>query len=769
MKHPRFQVLFVLAAGALLGFAAASGRFAFGQADEAKVIVLTVRLPADAALLIDDHMTTETGGVRTFQTPPLPVGRYYAYTLKATSQGKEVTRKISIAYGVDNTFDLRGEFLPAAKDTVHPKHFTAQAGQFQGKVMGAGSPIAGSTVTLYAAGDGAPTQVAQGKSGDDGTFKLDVRAVGKADGKVLYLVARGGTPKAAADKGANDAVALLALLGTELPKTVTVNELTTVASAFTAARFINGESISGHPLGLRIAAGNVPNLVDPATGEWGKVLLDPLNSTQTTTLANLNTLGSLLSAFYTVADEDWRARFLTAATPPDGARPKSTLEAMANIARRPWANAKDLFALFEEVYPQPKDGARRKAPFVPYLAWSPPDFALSLCFAGGGMCANGRFLFDADGNLWSGQNWMPGSQSGVLRSIGGGVIKFSPNGKPLSPPITGFTGMGLDGVGWGTAVTREHVWASSFNGKILVMDFNGRPVGKESDFPFKEKIFALMGIGVADSGDVWIADGAGDQLLHFPGGRTKDGRIVKVKGLKSPFDIVIDSKNRVWVSNSQSDTLVRFPADDPAKVETFRAGIAVRALALDSKENVWVASNASLDFPIPKVPDGASIMEQFRIMGGAMLRYPKSTGVVHMIRPDGTQLEPKGFTGGGAVDVPWGLNVDGNDDVWVGNFSPRNNGVVLMAGADAKGHPKGTKAGDVLHVFRGGSIQLLTDVSIDPAGNVWAANNWNDPRAAVEPNPPSRTSTWGGGSGLTVIYGVASPVKPPRMGKVRKP
>jgi hypothetical protein len=376
-------------------------------------------------------------------------------------------------------------------------------------------------------------------------------------------------------------------------------------------------------------------------------------------------------------------------------------------------------------------------------------------------------MFDAEGNLWSGQNWMPGSQSGVLRSIGGGVIKMSPNGTPLSPPITGFRGMGLDGVGWGTAVTREHVWASSFSGKILVMDFQGRPVAKEDDFPFRQKLSNLMGVGVSATGDVWVADGAGDQLLYFPGGRIKDGRIVKVKGLKSPFDIVIDSQKRVWVSNSQSETVVRFPMDDPNKVEEFRCGLAVRALALDSNENVWVASNASLDFPMPKVPDGATIMEQFRIMAGAVFKYPKSTGMINMIRPDGTQLEPKGFTGGGEVEVPWGLNIDGNDDVWIGNFGPRNFGVVFMAGADAKGHPAGTKPGDVLHVFRSGSIQLLTDVAIDPAGNVWAANNWNDPRAAAEPDPENRISTWGGGSGLTVIYGVASPVQPPRMGKVR--
>jgi hypothetical protein len=392
---------------------------------------------------------------------------------------------------------------------------------------------------------------------------------------------------------------------------------------------------------------------------------------------------------------------------------------------------------------------------------------LSLCFSGGGMFANGRFMFDAEGNLWSGQNWLPGSQSGVVHNIGGGVLKMSPNGKALSPPISGFAGMGIDGVGWGTAVTRDRVWASSFNGKILVMDFDGKPVATETDFPFKEKFLGLMGIGVAANGDVWIADGSNNQLLFFPDGRIKNGRIVRVPGLKSPFDIVIDPQNRVWVSNSQSTTVLRFPASDPTKVETFQAGLVVRALALDSHANVWVASNTSLDFPMPKVASGASIMEQFEIMGAAMLRYPKPTGVINMIRPDGTQPVPAGFTGGGAVDVPWGLNLDGNNNVWIGNLSPRNRAVVLLAGVDSAANPPGTKPGDLLHVFKSGSIQMLTDVSIDPAGNVWAANNWNDPAAATATDPVRATSTWGGGSGLTVIYGAAAPVKGPRMGVMR--
>jgi hypothetical protein len=100
----------------------------------------------------------------------------------------------------------------------------------------------------------------------------------------------------------NPAIALLTVLGSSPPSKVVINELTTVASAFTSARFLNGDALSGNPLGLRIAAGNAPNLVEPATGGWGKVLLDPLNSSMTTTLAKFDTLGSLIT-YATVANK----------------------------------------------------------------------------------------------------------------------------------------------------------------------------------------------------------------------------------------------------------------------------------------------------------------------------------------------------------------------------------------------------------------------------------------------------------------------------------
>src|SRR5262249_20180904 len=209
------------------------------------------------------------------------------------------------------------------------------SGELAGRVQGAGSPIAGSTVTLYAAGEGQPTQLAQGKSGDDGTFKLAVGAgqlKGAAD-KVLYVVARGGTPKAEGAKGPNDAVALLAVLGTDPPKTVTVNEVTTVASVWTGAQLLDSDVMSGPKLGLHIAAGTVPNFVDRSTGGYGTIIQDALNSGQPPTLATFATLANVRAGAVTQVQPDATAKFLAAATPRSGKAPADTLTALEGVAR----------------------------------------------------------------------------------------------------------------------------------------------------------------------------------------------------------------------------------------------------------------------------------------------------------------------------------------------------------------------------------------------------------------------------------------------------
>jgi hypothetical protein len=126
-----------------------------------------------------------------------------------------------------------------------------------GAVRLAGQPVAGAKVTLWRTADkAAPSSLVETATDETGTFKMQGFPEGQPGG-IYYLTTKSGPA---------DAVALLSVLGEKTPPAVVVNELTTAASTFTAAQFINGGAISGNPLGLRIAAGNAPNLVDPATG-----------------------------------------------------------------------------------------------------------------------------------------------------------------------------------------------------------------------------------------------------------------------------------------------------------------------------------------------------------------------------------------------------------------------------------------------------------------------------------------------------------------------
>jgi hypothetical protein len=69
--------------------------------------------------------------------------------------------------------------------------------------------------------------------------------------------------------------------------------------------------------------------------------------------------------------------------------------------------------------------------------------------------------------------------------------------------------------------------------------------------------------------------------------------------------------------------------------------------------------------------------------------------------------------------------------------------------------------------YVGGGIEYLTDVAVDPAGNVWVANNWQSVDACFNPAFSEAQSTQCGGTGLTVFYGMAKPVRAPQIGPAR--
>jgi hypothetical protein len=120
----------------------------------------------------------------------------------------------------------------------------AAAVRIEGQVQAGGGAVTGSTVTLWAAGANTPAQLAQATTGADGRYVISVEQV--PGGAVsLYLVATGGVPAVNTAGGNNPAIALIAVLGSEPPARVVVNEMTTVASVWTNAQFLDGATLKG--------------------------------------------------------------------------------------------------------------------------------------------------------------------------------------------------------------------------------------------------------------------------------------------------------------------------------------------------------------------------------------------------------------------------------------------------------------------------------------------------------------------------------------------
>jgi len=655
------------------------------------------------------------------------------------------------------------------------------ADTIEGRVLGAGAPIAQSTVTLWSASADAPKQLGQTQTGDDGRFTLSVESPSGPEG-TLYIVAKGGEPTTRKGGGHNSDIALLTVVGSNLPPKVTINESTTVASVWTHSQFIGGAAIKGNALGLRIASGNVPSFVNIGSGGWGDTIQDPLNSGQTPTMANFATLADLLSACVTLVTADACSKLYAAATPPKGAPPTDTLGAAETIARYPWYKPERLFALLDEFYPVPKGKNLRPVPYMSYLNFSPSAWVLPLKFDGGGYRAGGKAMFDSEGNLWVGDNFTVGwqAQDALWQ---GNATKFNPNGKPLSPITTGFTGGGMEGGTFGAAVdAKDNAWLSCYGGKsIAVFDKNGKPLTPPEGITFNGRLGLMQGIIVTPNGDVWALGVSKRQLLYFPKGDWTRGRIVcegdsaePCKSFRAPFDLAIDQQDRIWVANT-SVNVTRFPAADPSKAENFKTGIINSGLSIDSRGNVWVTNRFGhgllgmahlFDMAAHLKLEGLESATDYMVR--TMSQQKGRDGSVTLLRPDGTQYPGSPFVGDG-LPGPWAATVDGNDNVWIPNFAMPNSPITELCGVRTENCPPGFKTGQQISPpggYVGGGLEMQTDLAISPSGDVWVMNNWQDIDSCYK-NASEVLSTRCGGQGVVIFFGMAKPVRSPQIGPAR--
>ena len=441
--------------------------------------------------------------------------------------------------------------------------------------------------------------------------------------------------------------------------------------------------------------------------------------------------------------------------------------------------------MLDSFYPMVKGKMMRPTPFNPYLSFAPSAWVLPLKFDGGGYRAGGKAMFDSEGNLWVGDNFTVGwqAQDALWQ---GNATKFAPTGKPLSPITTGFAGGGMAGGTFGAAVdAKDNAWLASYGGKsIAVFDKNGKPLTPPDGITFGGKFGLMQGIIVTPSGDVWALGLSKNQVVYFPKGDLTKGRMIcegfkedPCRALSGPFHLGIDQQDRIWVTNAIGDFVTRFAAADPTKVERFKTGFSGSGLGIDSHGNVWVtnrfgnsARGAALMEELVKVakqggnPDAVLTRAMSKQQGGP------NGGSVTLLRPDGTQFPGSPFAGGG-LPGPWAVVVDGNDNVWISNFAMPNSPIAHLCGSRTENCPPGMKTGDQISPlggYAGGGLQMQTDLAIDPAGNVWVMNNWQDIDSCF-PGAEEALSTRCGGQGVVIFYGMAKPVRSPQIGPARAP
>jgi hypothetical protein len=307
-----------------------------------------------------------------------------------------------------------------------PAAFGAAGVSLHGTVMAAGKPLGGAEVTLFAGSREGVSELGQARTDTSGSFGISY--VKPAAG-VLYVQA---APTGASRLRLQSVVGVGSGGGVppQTLTTVTIDELTTVATAYALAQFSGPNGITGPSPGLENAAATAFSLADPVSGKAGAVVTDQDNGGKNQTLATLGTLANLVSLCQ-AGQSPQCGELLRLTAPPGGTVPGNTVQAVLNLVRNPSLSPAGLFAL-----------ARTASVYQPALTAPPTAWILALLYTETDLYASGRIAIDAEGNIWSSNNWLPGTKNPSLY-----VTLLNPVGQPaLGSPIGGG---GMKGGAWG--------------------------------------------------------------------------------------------------------------------------------------------------------------------------------------------------------------------------------------------------------------------------------------------------------------------------------
>lgn len=609
-----------------------------------------------------------------------------------------------------------------------------------------GGPLASSKIELRRAKNGkrGHSVLAKTRSDRGGRFYLQVPSdVRSTD--VLYVTTEGGTrlTSSGASRAVPKQLKLATLLGLSRPGKIAVTERTTAASGFAAAQFLRKDRLRGKAPGLPNAASMSQNLVNIRTGRLAELLHRRPNGNRTSAKATLNSLSNAVSA---CAKKSVQCRkLLRSATAGVGVKPRSTWQAMALTARFPAYRSRKLFRV-----------QKRAKTFAPALTKRPTAWTLALKFVGNRRQFDGpgNVAVDSDGNVWANNNYQ---KSKDPTKICGSKNLFKLLPYERGAPVRTYSGGGLDGAGFGIGIDpKGHIWVGNFGfmgiecttppTRNSVSEF--RPNGKAVSGPLGYTTDLSMPQATLSDrdGNIWIASCKSGVLTRYPKGNPHRARVIS-RSVPKAFGIAIDRNGAAWVTSNSGNEVFAFDRHGnelPGSPFTDPAMKLPLGIASDSQGNSWVSNSQVLVAPCQTHEPMAT---------------PPS-GVHGTLTKLDANGNPQSYRGGG-LTVPWGIVVDGADNVWVANFAGQR--LSHFCGAKPRTCGKKKKTGQALspdttgYAFDG--LQRSTGLGLDSSGNVWVTNNWKQIPARINP----------GGDGLVAFIGLASPVKTPVIGPPQRP
>jgi hypothetical protein len=162
---------------------------------------------------------------------------------------------------------LAGAAVLLSPDSVLLANPKSLSGIVQTGGTSSSQPLPNVQVSLFEATTGQPTMLGQATT--DGSGRFSIGYTRSTSHSIFFVKAH-----------VREGVEFVTVLGQNVPTSVTINELTTVAASYSVAQFLRTGVISGNSFGLQIAAGMNDNIVAFATGQSSPVLLSSPNADQ---------------------------------------------------------------------------------------------------------------------------------------------------------------------------------------------------------------------------------------------------------------------------------------------------------------------------------------------------------------------------------------------------------------------------------------------------------------------------------------------------------